>query len=37
VVDIHERAEVGEACGEMWEGMEAKPGEQEAGADKGPQ
>ena len=34
-VGIHECAEVGEARGEVWEGMEAKPGEQEAGADKG--
>src|SRR5712664_2391538 len=35
VVGIHERAQVGEAGGEVWQGMDAEPGQQEAGTDEG--
>lgn len=35
VVGIHEGAQVGEPCGEVRQGMQAEPGEQEAGADEG--
>ena len=35
MVGIHERAEVSEPCGELWEGMEAEPGYEETGTDEG--
>src|SRR5260370_2890727 len=35
VVGVHERAQVGEAGGEVWQGLDAEPGQQEAGTDEG--
>ena len=35
VVGVHEGAEVGEPGGEVRQGMDAQPGQQEAGADEG--
>ncbi len=35
VVGIHERAQVGEPRGEVGQGMDAQPGQQEAGTDEG--
>src|SRR5258708_8865318 len=35
VVGVHERAQVGEAGGEVWQGRDAEPGPPDAGTDEG--